>query len=474
MVPSDVRSPDPFTYVKPRSPKRLLLKPCTGKPETIPAAGTRSNPPKNPHNGSGADRAKERPATPEQQRSSTENCACCDRTTSEESIGEDKKKLRPRIIEIDATTVSNVEGLEHQASSLIRSMSNVCVRIDTEGYETNARKYEERNEIPCSAQCWMAKAYINVADDESVKTLTESESDIVTLSEKINVEDVCEARNVVEIRSCEQTINQQEFASSSNVQQFKKQAEDEITISKRDEIIKERDEIRSLRDVLPQEADQEEVRATTTSEVANEEPILNVQETEPKSSDGIRVSPLKIILKSKKERRDDGQEDETGKILPSTVDAVIERSTNMVPMSKAKKKIKFHIVSLMTNTEYDKSPEYEKKQKIEKKIAMNERETNAITDLDIKKLSNHRSIENLLKSAVAHNIIAGKDYSENISPKKIDLPKLCFDHQCQATFKEDKTTTVPLSKANIFPPFKNLHKHVTGNWFLYIDIIFFI
>ncbi|XP_018375947.1 PREDICTED: uncharacterized protein LOC108769438 isoform X2 [Trachymyrmex cornetzi] len=463
MVPPDVRSLDPFTYVKPRSPKRLLLKPCTGKPETVPAGGTRSNPPKNPDD-SGADRAKERPATPEQQRSSTENCACCDRTTSEESIGEDKKKLRPRIIEIDATTVSNVEGLEYQALSLIKSMSNVCVRIDTEGYEENARKYGERNEIPCSTQCWTAKAYINVADDESVKTLTESESDTVTLSEKINVEDVCEARNVVEIQSCEQTINQQEFANSSNVQQFKKQVEDKITISKRDEIIKEHEEIRSLQDILPQEANQEKVRATTTAEVANEEPISSVQETEPKSSDGIRASPLKIILKSKKERREDGQEDKTGEILPSIADAVIEQSTSQVPISKAKKKIKFHIVSLMTNIEYDKSlTEYEKKQKIEKEIAMNEREINVTTDPDIEKLSNHRSIENLLKSAVAHTITTRRDHSENIFPKKMDLPKLCFDHQCQATFKEDKTTTAPLLKANIFPPFKNLYKHVTDN-----------
>ncbi|XP_018345994.1 PREDICTED: uncharacterized protein LOC108750767 isoform X2 [Trachymyrmex septentrionalis] len=459
-MPPDVHSLDPFIYVKPRTPKRLLLKPCTGKPETVPAAGTRSNPPKNPDDGSGADRAKERPATPEQQRSSTENCAYCDRTTSEESIGEDKKKLRPRIIEIDATTVSNVEGLEYQA--LIKSTSNVCVRIDTEGYEENAREYGERNEIPCSAQCWTAKAYINVADDESVRTLTESESDTVTLSEKINVEDVCEARNVVEIQSCERTINQQEFASSSNVQQFKEQAEDKITISRRDETIKERDEIKSLQDML-QETDEEKVRATTTAEVANEESISSVQETKPKSSDGIRASLLKIILKSKKDS-ENGQEDKTGEILPSTADAVIEQSTSQVPMSKAKKKIKFHIVSLMTNIKYDKSLiEYEKKEKVEKEIAMNEREINVTTDPDIEKLSNHRSIENLLKSAIAHNITAGRYHSENIFPKKMDLPKLCFDHQCQATFKEDKTTTAPLLKANIFPLFKNLHKHVTDN-----------
>ncbi|EGI63196.1 hypothetical protein G5I_08433 [Acromyrmex echinatior] len=454
-VPPDVRSLDPFTYVKLRSLKKLQLKPCTGKLETVPAAGTRGNPSRNPDDAGGADHAKEHLATSEQQCYSTENCACCERTTSEESIGEDKKKLRPKIIEIDATTVNNVEELEYQPLCLIKSMSNVCVKI--EEYEENARKYRERNEIPCSTQCWTAKAYINVADDESMKTLTEetltSESDTVALSEKINVEDACEARNVVEsvIQSCEQTI--------TNVQQFKKQAEDKIVIPrKRDEIIKISDEIKSLREILPQE-DQEEV----TAKVINEKPISNVQETEPKSS-GIRASLLKIILKSKEEGHKNKQEDKTGEILPSTTGAVIEQSTNQVPMNKAKKKIKFHIVSLMTNIEYDKSLiEYEKKQKIEKEIAMNEREINVIIDPDIEKLSNHRSIENLLKSAVAHNIIAERDHSENIFLKKMDFPKLCFDHQCQATFKEDKTTTAPLLKANIFPPFTNLYKHVTDN-----------
>ena len=470
-MPPDVCLLDPFTYVKPRSPKKLLLKPCTGKPETV-LAGTHSNPPKNP-DGGGADQAKESLTTSEQHCYSTENCACCYRTTSEESISEDKKKLQPRIIEIDGTTVSNVEESEYQASSLIKS--NVCLRIDTERYEENAQKYRERNEIPCSAQCWTAKAYINVADDESMKTLTESESDTVTLSEKINVENICEAQNAIKIQSCEQTINQQEFTSSSDVQQFKKQTEDKIMYAKRNKIIEIRDEIKSLRDILSQEANQEKERVTTA--VTNEEPISSVQETESKSL-GICASLLKIILKSKKGKRENKQEDKTDEILPSTADAVIEQSTNQVPMSKAKKKIKFHIVSLMTNIEYDKNLiEYEKKQKIEKEIAMNEKEINVTIDPDIEKLSNlhtHRSIENLLKSAIAHNITAGRDHSENIFSKKMDFPKLCFDHQCQATFKEDKTTTAPLLKANIFPPFKNLHKHVTGNWFLYVTIILYI
>lgn len=349
-LPLDIppRLPDPFVYVKPRSPKRLLLKPCTGKSETATRPGTRSNPSKNPDDGSGADRAKESPATPDRQRSSTENCACCDRTTSEESVGEAKKKLRPRIIEIDATMVSNVEGLKHETSSLVKLTSNVA----------NPRKYGERNEmltngIPCGTKCWMAEACINVADDESVKTLTESESDTVTLSEKIDVEDVCEARNVIEIRSCDQAMDPQEFGSSSNLRQSEKQAEDEIEkmISRKDETIKECNiEInKTLRDVSPPKTDREEARVTTAAEVANEGPISSVQETERKSSNDLYSSSLKITSKPKKEGREDEQEDKDGEILSSTADATTEQSTSQVPMSKSKKKIRFHIVSLMTN-----------------------------------------------------------------------------------------------------------------------------
>lgn len=475
LPPDTLRSPDPFAYVKPPTPRRLLLKPCTGKPErsatrpvATPAAGTRSNPSKNPDDGS----AKDRP--PDRQRSSTDNCACCDRTTSEESVGEAKKKLRPRIIEIDAATASNVEAL-----SLVKLTSNVCVRIGTEGYEANLRRYGERNEtstngIPCGTKCWMAEAYINVADDESVKTLTESESDTVTLSEKIDVQDVCEARDVIEIRSCDQAMDRQEFGSSSNLRRSEKQAEDEITFSRRDETIKERDiEIKTLRDVSPPEADREEARVTTAAEVANKDPISRVQETERKSSNGIYTSSLKITESEPKKGR---HEDEDGEILSSTADASVEQGTRE-PMSKSKKKIRFHIVSLMTNIVHDKSREYERKQKSEKKIGTSEKEMSITADPDIEKLNNRSSIESLLRSAVAHNI-TGKDHSEKtfLIQKRLNLPKLCFDHQCQTAFKEDKNTTATLLRTNLFPPLKNLHKHVTGRssvFFIYWHISLF-
>lgn len=489
MLPPDIpRSPDPFTYVKPRSPKRLLLKPCTAKPETItrPAAvsvtSKRGNPHKNPEDGSGADRAKEeRPtaASPDRQRSSTENCACCDGTTSEESIGEAKKKLR--IIEIDATaSISDVQGFERDASSLVKLTSNVCVRIDAE-------EYGERNEmltngIPCGAKCWTTEACINVVDNESVKTLTESESDTITLaiSEKVDAVDVCEARDVMEIGSSDQTKSRQEF-ESSNLQQFKKQTEDEITIPRGNEAIKEHGiEIKSLQDVSPPKADREEVRAvraTTIAEVINKDLISNVQETEGKPSDSSVSTSSKIKdTLSKKEKCEDEPKDKNGEILPSTADAM-ERSTSQVPMSKSKK-IRFSIVSLMTNIVYDKNHEYERRQRIKKRTATSEREINTTTDPDIEKLSNRSSIENLVRSAVTRNVI-GKNHSENIFSKKLDLPKLCFDHQCQTIFKEDKNTTVALIGTNIFPPFKNLHKHVTGKssgfflyWHIFISLYF--
>lgn len=100
---------------------------------------------------------------------------------------------------------------------------------------------------------------------------------------------------------------------------------------------------------------------------------------------------------------------------------------------------------------------------------------NITTDPDIEKLSNRSSIESLLKSAVAHNV-TGKDHSENIFPKRWNLPKLCFDHQCQTAFKEDKNTTATLLKTNLFPPLKNLNKHVTGrsSISLYIGIFLYL
>ncbi|XP_011641173.1 uncharacterized protein LOC105429719 [Pogonomyrmex barbatus] len=454
-LPLETRSPDPFVCVKPRSPKRLLLKPCTGtKPETAttrpvaaPAAGR--NPSKNTD-----DEKEKRPATPQR---SKEDCTCCDRTTSEESIDEAKKKLRPRIIEIDAMTVSNIEELGRETSSLMKLMSSVCVRISAEGYEG---KYGERNEmsvggVPCDGKCWMLpKACVNI-ENESMKSLTESESDmVVTLGEKIDVEDVCKARDVIEIRGC----GRHEFESSVDLRQSEERMEVETAIPRKDAMIKKRDiEIKNLQDVSPElKSDREE--ATTVAKV----PASGVRETERTSPSGMYAS-LRTILKSRKEKSEDEQKGKSDEILASSADMTAE-STSQAPV-KSKKKTRFHIVSLMTNIVHDKNREYGREQKIQREIT-SEREMSLTTDPDIEKLDNHDTIESLLGSAVTRDI-TGKDRSENIFSKRLDLPKLRFDHQCQTAFKEDKNTATNewlLSRTkNIFPPFKNLHKHVTDN-----------
>ncbi|KAL0120068.1 hypothetical protein PUN28_008038 [Cardiocondyla obscurior] len=409
LPPDTSRSPDPFTYVKPRSPRRLLLKPCTGKPETVtrtvPETGTPENLPKNLYGDKHVDHTKEQPVTSNRQHFSADNCTCCDRT-SEESLDEAKKKLQLKIVEINAATINDIVELEDsEILSLMKLTSNVCVKVDMMEYCGT----------PCNAKR-KVEARTNVADNES-KTLTESKSNTVTFNEKIDAKD--EVQEVVEIQSCDQTMDQQKFESLSNFEQFKKQAEDEIAILKTDKAIKEHDiEIKSFRDISPQEADREKVRAKTILKVANKNPI-------------------------------------------STIDAMVERNTSQVPISKNKERSKFHIVSLMTNIVYDKSNKYERKRTIEKETATSKREKNVTTDPDIEKLNNRSSIH-FLRSAVAYNI-TGKDHSKSVYPKKLDIPNLSFDHEWQITFTEDKDTTTTLLKANIFPPFKNLHKYVTDN-----------
>nr|XP_012232636.1 PREDICTED: uncharacterized protein LOC105678129 isoform X1 [Linepithema humile] len=473
LPPDSFRSPDPFTCVKPRSPKRLLLKPHTSKPEATTQAGaapqssTRQNPtsdvPKTTGD-DGAGRAKQNPATPDQQRS-TENCTC-DRTTSEESVSEAKKKLRARIIEIDAT--SNVEARE--ASSLVKLIPNVCVRMNTEKRRADERKCDERDEtrsreMPCDMKCWIGEAYINVADDVSVKTLTESESVTITLCEKIDAQDVCKSRGVIEIQSHDQIMDRREFGSSANSRQFEKQTDAEIAISRKDEAIKEYDiESKSLQGSATSKVEQEEMKATTVAEVADDDPISSAQETERKSPDGKYISSLEITLKPKEERRKEEQKDKNGVISSLSTDKTREHeSADKVPISKSEKKIRFHIVSMIRDIVYDKNLEYRMKRKIDKIIATSGTKINLTTNPDIEKSDKYSSIENILRSAIAHDN-AGKDRSENMFPKRMDLLKL--DRQCQTLFEaieEDKQASVALLRANIFPPFKNLRKYVRNN-----------
>ncbi|XP_072761504.1 uncharacterized protein [Anoplolepis gracilipes] len=455
-IPPDIpRSPDPFVYVKPRSPKRLLLKPCASKSETkstqvaapVPAAiSTRGNPSKVTRDvGIGdADPTKERPATADLQRSSSmEDCGCCDRSTSEESVGETKKKLRPRIAKINTSDVE-------KPSSSMKLTSNVCVK-----YGANARKCDGKDdaETPCDAERSMAKAYINVADDESVRTLTGSESDTITFSDKIDpeAEDVRESRDAIEIRSLGQIMDRQEFTSSADLRQFEKHAETTIAISRKNEAIKEY-ETRRLQDVSSSKAQQTEMK--TIAEVTDDEPISRAQETERKSPNDY-TSSLEITLKSKRYWHEDQQKDKNGKALSAI--ETMEQSANQVPISKSKKKTRFHIVSLMTNVVYNnENSEYQSKQKIDKKTT---REMNITTNPDIEKLNKYNLIENL-RNAIAHNI-TGKDYSQNIFLGRLeDFSKLYVDRLCQTASEEKKTTS---ERVNLFPPFKNLHKYMADN-----------
>lgn len=451
-LPPDIpRSPDPFICAKPRSPKRLLLKPCGKKPETkstqvtapVPTTST-GNPSKTDDAGVGT--TKEPPATADlQQSSSTEDCRC-DRTTSDESVDEAKKKLRPRIVEINA---SNVE----KSSSLMKLTSNVCVR-----YETNARKCDGKSDVetPCEAKRWMAKAYINVADDESGRTLTGSKSDTITLSEKIDAEDVCESRDAIEIRDLGQIMDRQEFTSSADLRQFEKQAETAIAISRKNEAIKDI-ETRRLQDVSLPKAERTEMKTITIAEVTDDEPISSAIEKTERKSPNDYTSSLEITLKSKRDRHEDEQKDKNDKYLSAI--ETIEQSANQMPISKIKKKTRFHIVSLMTNIVYNNENfKYQSNKRINKKIAT--REMNIINDPDIKKLNKYNSIENL-RNVIAHDI-TGKNYSQNIFLRKLeDFSKLCVDRQCQ-TASEKKKTSAFLLKVNLFPPFKNLHKYMAG------------
>lgn len=449
-LPPDIpRSPDPFVCAKPRSPKRLLLKPCRSKPETkstqvtAPTTSTPGNPPKSTSD-SGAGPSKEGSSTADLKRpSSTEDCTC-DRTTSDESVDEAKKKLRPRIVEIKAC---NVE----EPSSLIKLTSNVCVR-----YGANARKCNGKSDVetPCDAKCWMAKAYINVTDDESARTLTGSESDAITLSEKIDAEDVCESRDAIEIRSLGQIMDRQEFTSSADLRQFEKQAETAIAISRKNEAIKDYDiETRRLQDVSSPKAEQTEVKTITIEEVTDDEPISSAQETKRKSPNDY-TSSLEITSRSKRDRQEDERKDKNGQIFSAI--ETIDRSANQVP--KSKKKTRFHdeIVSLMTNIVYN-NENYEYRNEIDKKIVT--REISIIADQDIEKLDKYNSMENL-RNAITHNII-GKDQPQNMVLERLeDLSKLCVDRQCQTASKEKKT--ISLLRINLFAPFKNLHKYMAG------------
>ncbi|EZA55339.1 hypothetical protein X777_04793 [Ooceraea biroi] len=459
-IPPDVpRSPDPFTCMKPRSPKRLLLKPRACNPETsartAPPVGVRSNPPNPPKTTvDDGSRAKETSTTsaqtaPERQSSNTDTCACCcDRTTSEESVDEAKKKLRPRIAQVDAAMMSNAE----EPGSEAFLTSNVCVRIATERREMdmNVRKCGEWDETsgqgtPCDAKRCIA--FVNVAGVESARILAESKSDMITLGGGIDG-DVCESRNVTEISSIDRALAREGSASWPNLRRLEE--EEMEAISKTDESTRDVENRDSRRGAPPSEVEQGVSTARTTARVADDT-VLSAQE---KPVDG--TSSLQITLKSEKEKyeqKGERKEKENGETSP-----LIAGEAKAI--SKGKKKTRFQIVSLMRNIVYNKKHEYGNKREISNKITKSEGE---MTDLDIEKLNKHSSTKNLLKSAAQD--ITKKSHPDSMFPERLDLSKLCVDRPCQTVLKlaeEDKKASTML-RTNVFPPFKHLRKFAIDN-----------
>lgn len=466
-------SPDPFAARPPPSPKRLLLKkPCAGNPESLapqtvaPGVGVRAD-----GKTDGAGRTKEQSVATDPARSSAENCACCDRTMSEDSVCETKKKLRPRIVEIDAT-VSDVAGGLREAS-LVKLTSDVCVRIGAKRRcRTKRCDFAPGQGVPCEqhddpAGCWVAKAYVN--DDESVKTeMTESESDTITLGERVDAEDVCVSRDAIR-DDLERIMDREARGSSTDLRRYEERAEAKIVISQREE---EESDVRPASSPDISKTEREETKVTTTvAEVVDDGRILSVPETAEPS--GMYTSSLQITLKPTREvRADERRANGNGETTsPLTANGTEERGANKVSISKSKKRTRFHIVSLLTNIVYDKDRKYRTERKTDEKTATNGRETASVTtpDPDIEKLYKYSSVNDLLRSAIAHDITE-KDRSKNIFPEVPNLSKLYVDRQCQTIFKTVAGENDTLLRANIFPPFKHSRRYVAGESSFYLGL----
>lgn len=449
-VPPDVPpSPDPFVCVKPRSPKRLLLKPRTGNPAETPAqaappASVPPNPPKPTVDDGG--RAKETSATarsPERQYSSTDNCACCcDRTTSEESIDEAKKKLRPRIAKIDGQMMmNNVGGPGYEASSVMRL-----------------------------AKRWMATVCLNVTlDVESTRTSAESENGTIALCGRIDG-DVSESRGAIEIRGAavDRALNQEKCTSWPNARQQSEKEEIKESISKRDESTEMRDsEIGDSRGAPLAEVGQEEATIKTGAKVTEDDSrIWSAQEARERPVDGVYTSSLRITLKSRKgEPCESEQKERNDETLPLISSETMERSANEgKAISRSKRRTRFQIISLMTDIVYDKKHEYKEEREIGNKTVNSGGRISVA--VGVGKFDKQSSIKNLGESANARDI-AEKNRPEGMLSERLDPPKLCsVDHPCETIPKlageYGETSTAVLSKTNAFPLFKYPRECATG------------
>ncbi|XP_014483220.1 PREDICTED: uncharacterized protein LOC106748846 [Dinoponera quadriceps] len=330
-------SPDPF-IAKPRSPKRLLLKPCsTSNLATTTASQTTLTKTQDTRveksTGDGGGSATERSTATE----------ISDKTGSEENVDGAKKKLRARIAvgKMDETTVGRekVEGemREDVSSARLTSGSRVNVVI--------ARK-EQRGTVSHEGtpyregdvKRWATKAYINVGY-EPARTLVESgSSDTITLN-------VRKSSDAIAGR----VTDREGSGRSADLRRSEKQAAVEMTISgeEMEEAIEEENvAAESTRSFSP--VAQEEAKGAAEV-VVDEDRILSAPETERASpSDVTYTSSLHITLKRRKkggedEKTEEGSKDESGR--------------------------RFHIVSFLTDIVHDRNRECQRKRKIDEKTA---------------------------------------------------------------------------------------------------------
>lgn len=174
----------------------------------------------------------------------------------------------------------------------------------------------------------------------------------------------------------------------------------------------------------------EEVKATAAaSEIVNDDRISSTQKTEPVSPVYRYTSWLRVTLKRRKKERKGEQKIGNGEIAPSSTTEMIKRSASEPLINRTQKKTRFHIVSLLTNIIYNKDREYQRKRKIDEKIATSGNETDTILP-DIEKLHEYSSMDNFPRHAIARDITA-RNHAKNAFPGRPDLPKFSVDRQCQ-------------------------------------------
>jgi len=403
-----------------------LLKPRACNPETTPAAGA---PPANPPPEATVDtdgRAKKRSQSPERRRSNTETCSCCsdDGSTSDESIGEAKKKLRRGIAQVDAEVI--IKKLERDKASS-NAVESVTKRRGRDGIRSDAERYR-------------TTVYINVTDVEPESAETKN-----AISPGGRADgDVGESRESIEIRNIDRALSLEASADWPNVRQLEEKGVE--AISKTDESPRTRHV--QMRDYP--EVEQDEARIVDDNAISQK----------PRD-----VSSLEITLKLEEEGHTEQKE---GKKTPLIGSETNERSAGEAKATnKCQKKMRFQFVSLMTNIVYDGQPEHQS----ERKTAESGRKMCATSTERLKRCP----MKGVLKDAPAGRCVTKKDCPKCIFRKRPDVPKVYVDHSCQTILKlakEDKTACIrDPSRTSVFPPLKyKLRKRTMGRLPIYLFV----